>query len=105
MSTNSPSNSTSSRRSFLQTALVGGAAALTPLYAAGAAARDLSETAPNAVTPALQPSDVKPFELDEITIAELQDGMKSGKFTARSLVEKYPARIDEIDTETSAARR
>jgi len=41
--------------------------------------------------------DVRPFELDEITIAELQDGMKSGKFTARSLVEKYTARIDEID--------
>jgi amidase len=40
---------------------------------------------------------VKPFELDEITIVELQDGMKSGKFTARSLVEKYSERIDEID--------
>ena len=37
------------------------------------------------------------FELDEITISELQDGMKSGKFTARSLVEKYTSRIDEID--------
>jgi amidase len=40
---------------------------------------------------------VKPFELDEITIVELQDGMKSGKLTARSLVEKYSERIDEID--------
>jgi amidase len=40
---------------------------------------------------------VKPFELDEITISDLQDGMKSGKFTARSLVEKYRERIDEID--------
>jgi len=35
--------------------------------------------------------------LAEITIPELQDGMKSGKFTARSLAEKYLARIDEID--------
>ena len=43
------------------------------------------------------PSEVKPFELDEITIAELQAGMKSGKFTARSLVEKYQERIDAID--------
>ncbi|HZQ95728.1 MAG TPA: amidase [Candidatus Sulfotelmatobacter sp.] len=40
---------------------------------------------------------VKPFELEEITISELQDGMKSGKFSARSLVESYAARIDEID--------
>ncbi len=40
------------------------------------------------------------FELDEITVTELQDGMKSGKFTARSLVEKYTARISEIDKAT-----
>jgi amidase len=43
---------------------------------------------------------VKPFELDEITIPELQDGMNSGKFTARSLVEKYTARIEDIDKRT-----
>jgi amidase len=35
--------------------------------------------------------------LDEIAISDLQDGMKSGKLTARSLVEKYTARIQEID--------
>jgi amidase len=40
---------------------------------------------------------VKSFELEEATIIELQDGMKSGKFTARSLTEKYLARIQEID--------
>jgi amidase len=40
---------------------------------------------------------VKPFELDEVTIPQLQDGMKSRKYTAQSLVEKYLARIDEID--------
>ena len=45
-------------------------------------------------TSALRP---KAFELDEITIAELQNGMKSGRFTARSLTEKYLSRIDEID--------
>jgi amidase len=41
--------------------------------------------------------EVKPFELDEITISELQDGMKSGRFTSQSLVEKYTARIHEVD--------
>jgi amidase len=37
------------------------------------------------------------FELDEISLSALQDGMQSGKFTARSLTEKYLARIDEVD--------
>lgn len=37
------------------------------------------------------------FELDELTIAGLQAGMKSGKFTSRSLVRKYLDRIDDID--------
>src|ERR1700722_20192775 len=41
--------------------------------------------------------EVKGFEFDEVTIAELQDGMKSGKHTARSIAEKYLARIDAID--------
>ena len=78
------------RRSFLRTALVGGAAAtMTRFYPALGAARDIASAAPA--------SDVKPFELDEITISDLQDGMKSGKLTARSLVEKYSARIAEID--------
>ncbi len=41
--------------------------------------------------------DVRPFELDEVTIAALQEGMKSGRLTARSITEKYVARIKEID--------
>ncbi len=36
-------------------------------------------------------------ELDEVGIVELQKGMESGKYTARSIVEKYLKRIDEID--------
>lgn len=39
----------------------------------------------------------KDFELDELTIPELQDGMKSGRFTSRSLVRKYLDRIDDVD--------
>ncbi|MGH9707750.1 MAG: amidase, partial [Candidatus Acidiferrales bacterium] len=38
------------------------------------------------------------FELEEITVAQLQDAMASGKWTARSIAEKYLARISEIDT-------
>jgi amidase len=37
------------------------------------------------------------FDLDEITIAELQQGMNSGKLSAHSITRKYLERIDEID--------
>jgi len=82
-------NPSSSRRGFLQSAVTASASAA--LYPALGAAREITPP----TTPAAP--EVKPFELDEITISELQDGMKSGKFTARSLVEKYSARIAEID--------
>ncbi|HYX41626.1 MAG TPA: twin-arginine translocation signal domain-containing protein, partial [Pyrinomonadaceae bacterium] len=39
--------------------------------------------------------EVKAFELAETTIADLQAGMQSGKWTARALVRKYLARIAE----------
>src|SRR5207248_3191650 len=71
-------------------ALVGGAAAtLSSVRPALSAAREISPTTVAA--------EVKPFELDEVTISGLQDGMQSGQFTARSLVEKYTARIGEVD--------
>src|ERR1051326_7992531 len=37
------------------------------------------------------------FELDELTLAELQQGLQSGKFSSRSLVEKYTNRVNDID--------
>ncbi len=39
----------------------------------------------------------KPFDLEETTIAALQEAMKSGKYTARQITEMYLDRIDEID--------
>ncbi len=91
------------RRGFLRTTLIGGAAAISPaLYPALAAARSNAQgenPAPcsaQVAQPAPAP-EVKSFELDEITISDLQDGMKSGKFSTRSLVEKYSLRIDVID--------
>src|SRR6267143_633453 len=39
----------------------------------------------------------QPFDLEEMTIAALQQGMESGQETARSLVEKYLTRIESID--------
>lgn len=37
------------------------------------------------------------FELDELTITDLQKGLQSGKYTSRQLVEKYSDRISDID--------
>lgn len=37
------------------------------------------------------------FELDELTITDLQQGLRSGKYTSKELVEKYTDRINDID--------
>ena len=71
------------RRDFLQTSALA-YAATNPVIAKAA---DRSA--------ALAP--VKGFELDEVTIAELQNDMKSGKYTSHSITEKYLQRIEEID--------
>ena len=47
---------------------------------------------------------VAPFDLDEVTIAELQRRMETGAETSRSIVEKYLARIDAIDRRGPAIR-
>ena len=83
------------RRDFLKTGLTGGIFAATmPILAAA------NETDPSS----LPSPDVKPFELDESTITDLQDGMNSGKYSARSLTEKYIARIKWIDRKGPALR-
>ncbi len=87
-------NSDSSRRGFLQNGLA--VTAVVALRPALSAAREVSRP------PEFPASNVTSFELEEITIAELQDGMKSGKFTARSLVEKYTGRIEEVDKQGPA---
>jgi amidase len=71
------------RREFLQTSLLGATVAALPLQAAAANVE--------------APAKVEPFELDELTIADLQEAMKSGRESARSLAEKYLARIEAID--------
>jgi amidase len=78
-----------SRRSFLQTSLIGGvSAAVVPALAGERTVT--SKPSPRA-------AQVPAFEFDEITIADLHDDMKSGKHSARSIAEKYLARIDALD--------
>src|SRR5262245_21172580 len=43
------------------------------------------------------PKPVQPAELDEVTIAELQQDMTSGKTTSQSITRKYLERINDID--------
>jgi amidase len=81
------------RRIFLQAGLLGAVAAgagpvWPPVFAASvrSSAATLAEAA-----------DVPAFELEETTIGELQDGMKSGKYSAKAIAEKYLARIAAID--------
>jgi amidase len=40
---------------------------------------------------------VPPFELSELTVAELQDGMQSGRWTAERIAELYHWRIEQVD--------
>ena len=54
-----------------------------------------------AVTAAAQPP---AFELEELTVTELQQGMSSGKYTSRQLVDLYLRRIDDIDRRGPALR-
>jgi amidase len=77
-----------SRRDFLRYSAIGGALAL----ASPALIIREENSAPSNMA-----SSKGAFELEEVTIAELQAGMKSGKWTARSLAEKYLSRIEKID--------
>jgi amidase len=57
-----------------------------------------------AAVPAAQPPAPAPFELEEATIAQLQERMQSGRATARSLAEQYIARIEAVDRGGPALR-
>jgi amidase len=69
---------TSNRRQFLQAGLLGTAAAAASTSRAG-------------------DDRAKPFELEELTISDLQAEMESGKYTAAKLAEMYLARIGSVD--------
>ena len=79
------------RRKFIQASLLGASAAvLTPRAALAGSS--------SSVSPAFETkSSAGSFGLDEITVAELQEGMTSGRFTAHSITEKYLERIEAID--------
>jgi amidase len=81
---------TMKRRQFIQTSIIGGAMVVTDPAPSKAKNNSKGEPSPLAQS----------FEFEEITVAELQEGMKAGKFSARSITEKYLSRIEAIDKKT-----
>src|SRR5688572_7825054 len=84
------------RRKFLRQGIAGGAAIVAASVTSRAMVNTLAHT-DSAGTLAYAGPPPAAFELEEATIEQLQAGMNSGQFTARSLVEKYLKRIDEVD--------
>src|SRR5690348_14931938 len=79
------------RRTFLETTAASGAM----LAGAPGLAGLVRERARPAVDPPA-------FELEEATIADLQAGMKSGKYTSSHLVQQYVARIQAMDKQVNS---
>lgn len=77
------------RRSFVRRGVAGAAGAAV----VGISVRTRSESKDTGLA-----APAAAFELDELTINDLQVGMSSGKYSARSLTEKYLDRIKDIDT-------
>ncbi len=82
-----------SRRTLIRYGALGGAAAATRPLASHA----MASTAP-------PPEGPQASELDEATVADLQKRMASGEDTARSLAEKYMARIEAVDLKGPALK-
>ncbi|HKP46272.1 MAG TPA: amidase [Pyrinomonadaceae bacterium] len=73
------------RRTFLEKTAAGGILAMST-----ASSRTRAKSS-NATT------FTKDFELEELTLSDLQAGLQSGRFSAHALVRKYLDRIDDID--------
>ncbi len=85
-----PGKSGISRRDFMRSAALGGLAVAT-----GGAGGSLLPRSAVASVP--ERHRIPQFELEEMTIAEMQEWMEAGRFTARYLVERYLERIDAMD--------
>ena len=77
------------RRRFLQTSIAGGTA-----LALGPAA---CTPAPEPAKARVRDAAAEPFELQEATVAQLQQSMETGQRTARSIAELYLRRIVALD--------
>ena len=79
------------RRTFLRAGLASTAFALSPARGAHREEQADKDSSRASAVP------VKPFEFEEATIAELQEAMRSGRHTARSIAQTYLERIQDVD--------
>ena len=85
-----------SRREVLQGASVGGV--LAAVGAVGCSVGDSSSASSGeSESNPGEPVVVAPFELEETTFAELQQGMSEGRWTSQKVTELYLERIDQLD--------
>lgn len=91
---NGERSATVSRRAFVGAGVLGGAAAFAGVRLPWLQTPVREAMASESGAPAHAPPE---FELQDATIAELQEGMRSGKYTSRRLVELYLQRIDDLD--------
>ena len=85
------------RRTFLKAGALGSMTVLPVADAVTAAGRKSDQNQPGAPVP--------PFELEEVSIAALQERMASGAETSRSITEKYLARIAALDRQGPGLRQ
>ncbi|MGD1043845.1 MAG: amidase [Bacteroidota bacterium] len=91
----SNNNGNLTRRGFVKSGLLGSLAAAT---------LPAMTFAENAFAPPASRIAISSFKLEETSISELAEGMASGKYTARSIAEKYLDRIEDIDRDGPTLR-
>ncbi|MEM1136103.1 MAG: amidase [Bacteroidota bacterium] len=79
------------RRKFIQGTTLSGLFSLVSFSSCAKAEQQIEKTGQGKTI-------IPPFELEEITVSELQAGMVLGKYTAKSITEMYLERIASIDT-------
>ncbi len=84
------------RRAFLGSGVAAGA--LLSVAGCSPSGGQADGTPPRASDSSARGSSIPSFELDEITIGGVHDGMRSGDHTCRSITEMYLERIEELNT-------
>ncbi len=88
------------RRRFIGTTVAGSLGLVAGAAGCAPGESSLGETSPAGTSPGTENSagsQIPPFELDEVTVDQLQRSMESGERTARSITELYLGRIEAMD--------
>jgi len=97
MSNSSTRPTSLQRRDFLRAGALAAAATALDVSRGESAATSSPAATALARAPEKNAFEQNAFELEETTIAALQDGMRTGRYTARSITELYLGRMDAVD--------